>query len=353
MVVNAGGAGLSWLGFDASWSFRDPMLLWVALLLPLALLARIIWRPKAKDFALFQFVPFLPHSHRQHTRILPLLAQVVAVLLMAIALARPQQQQRLPVEREGIDLLLCLDLSSSMSATDLGDAVGGSSVGASSSNGADSNSANQASTRLDFARQAASAFIAVRAADRLGLVAFARDARLVCPPTLDHRSLLTLLNDLEQVPEGREDDATGLGTALARAAVQLRDLPSTSKVIVLLTDGEETVATGGSAAIKPQEAAALCREWGVRVHAIAAGPDAEATRATLQTVTSVTGGRAFAARDATALEQVYAAIDQLERTRFQRLPWRQVDRFLPFLIAGLLLWFSAAWLNKTVWVVRS
>lgn len=334
MVTDAGGAGLNWLGFDASWSFRDPMLLWVTLLLPLALLARIIWRPKAKGFALFQFVPFLPHSHRQHTRILPLLAQVVAVLLMAIALARPQQQQRLPVEREGIDLLLCLDLSSSMAATDLGDT-------------------NQATTRLDFARQAASAFIAVRAADRLGLVAFARDARLVCPPTLDHRSLLTLLSDLEQVPEGREDDATGIGTALARAAVQLRDLPSTSKVIVLLTDGEETVATGGSAAIKPQEAAALCREWGVRVHAIAAGPDAEATRATLQAVTSVTGGRAFAARDATALEQVYAAIDQLERTRFQRLPWRQVDRFLPFLIAGLLLWFAAAWLNKTVWGVRS
>jgi Ca-activated chloride channel family protein len=344
---------VSWLGFDASWSFRDPALLWVAVLLPLALLMRLLWRPKAKDFALFQFVPSLPHSHRQHTRILPLALQCLAVLLMAIALARPQQQQRLPVEREGIDLLLCLDLSSSMAATDL---AGSGSSNDNSNGGADSNrTANddQLTTRLDFARRAASAFIDVRAADRLGLVAFARDARLVCPPTLDHRSLLTLLDDLEQVPEGREDDATGIGTALARAAVQLRDLPSTSKVIVLLTDGEETVATAGSAAIKPQEAAALCREWGVRVHAIAAGPDAEATRATLQAVTSVTGGRAFAARDATALEQVYAAIDQLERTRFQRLPWRQVDRFLPFLIAGLLLWFGAAWLNRSIWRVRS
>lgn len=333
---------MSWLGFDASWSFGDPLLLWTAVLIPIALLARVIWRPKAKDFALFQFVPHLPHSHRQHTRILPLLLQCLAALLMVLAFARPQQQQRLPVEREGIDLLLCLDLSSSMAATDLADNDSQATAQSSPSN-----------TRLDFARRAASAFINKRADDRLGLVAFARDARLVCPPTLDHRSLLTLLADLEQVPEGREDDATGIGTALARAAVQLRDLPSTSKVIVLLTDGEETVATAGSAAIKPKEAAALCREWGVRVHAIAAGPDAEATRATLQAATSVTGGRAFAARDATALEQVYAAIDQLERTRFQQLPWRQVDCHEPFLIAGLILWFLASWLNRMIWRVRS
>ncbi len=347
---------MSWLGFDSSWSFSDPWLLWVALLLPVALLVRIIWRPKARDFAMFRFVPHLPHSHRQHTRILPPLVQSLAVLLMVVALARPQQQQRLPIEREGIDLLLCLDLSSSMAATDLGGAVGsgaGSPGDGDVSTQSNSNAVSQSNTRLDFARQAASSFIKVRAEDRLGLVSFARDARLVCPPTLDHRSLLTLLHDLEQVPEGREDDATGIGTALARAAVQLRDLPSASKVIVLLTDGEETVATAGSAAIKPQEAAALCREWGVRVHAIAAGPDADATRATLQAVTSVTGGRAFAARDATALEQVYGAIDQLERTRFQQLPWRQADRFLPFLIAGLILWFVASWLNRWVWRVRS
>jgi len=325
---------MSWLGFDTSWSFHDPQLLWTALLLPLALLLRLLWRPPAKDFAQFRFVPFLPRSHRQHSRGLPLLLQGTAFLLLVIAFARPQQQQRLPVEKQGIDLLLCLDLSSSMAATDL-------------------NESDSQRTRLDFARSAAGDFISGRPTDRLGLVSFARDARLVCPPTLDHRSLLTLLQDLQQVPEGREDDATGIGTALARAAVHLRDVPSTSKVIVLLTDGEETVATAGSAAIKPQEAAALCREWGVRIHAIAAGPAADATRQTLQAVAATTGGRAFAARDATALQQVYSAIDQLERTRFERLPWRQVDRFLGFLIAGLVMWFAAAWLNRILWRVQS
>lgn len=328
---------MSWLGFDSTWSFADPPFLWLALLVPITVFMRLLWRPAAKDFAQFAFVPFLPRSQRQHARGLPLLLQCLAFLLLVGAMARPQQQQRLPIEEEGIDLLLCLDLSSSMSATDLDDLSAAAEI-----------------TRLDFARNAATQFIDSRPSDRIGLVSFARDAQLICPPTLDHRSLLSLLNDLELVPEGREDDATGIGTALARAAVHLRDIPSNSKVVVLLTDGEETVATDpSSAAIKPLEAAALCRDWNVRVHAIAAGPDAEKTRRTLQGVAAATGGGAFAAQDAAALGQVYAAIDQLERTRFQRLPWRQVDRFLPLLLVGLFLWFAAAWMNRRFWEVQS
>jgi len=326
---------MSWFGFDATWSFANPQLLWLALLMPVALLIRLLRRPPAKDFAQYAFVPFLPRSRRQHTRGIPLLLQGCAWFLLVAAMARPQQQQRLPIEEEGIDLLLCMDLSSSMSATDL-DAL------------------SATATRLDFARSAAVAFIEGRPSDRIGLISFARDAQLICPPTLDHRSLLTLLGDLQLVPEGREDDATGIGTALARAAVHLRDTPSKSKVVVLLTDGEETVATDpSSAAIKPLEAAALSRDWNVRAYAIATGPDAEATRSTLQNVAATTGGRAFAARDGAALEQVYTAIDQLERTRFQRLPWRQVDRFLPFLLGGLLLWFAGVWLRRRFWEVQS
>ena len=328
---------MSWFGLDSTWSFADSYLLWLVLFVPLTIFMRLLWRPPAKNFAQFAFVPNLPRSHRQHSRGLPLLLQCLAFVLLVSAMARPQQQQRLPIEEEGIDLLLCIDLSSSMSATDL-----------------DDTSAALEITRLDFARNAAAQFIENRPSDRIGLVSFARDAQLICPPTLDHRSLLALLQDLELVPEGREDDATGIGTALARAAVHLRDIPSSSKVVVLLTDGEETVATDpSSSAIKPLEAAALCREWKVRVHAIAAGPNAEQTRSTLQGVATTTGGGAFAAEDAAALDQVYTAIDQLERTRFQRLPWRQVDRFMPFLLAGLFLWLAAAWMNRRFWKVQS
>ena len=326
---------MNWADFDAAWSLRDPQFLWLGLLLPTALLIRLMWRPAAKAFAPYAFVPHLPRSLRQRTRVLPLLLQGSAFLLLVVAMARPQQRQRSPVVDEGIDLLLCIDLSSSMAATDL-------------------DPARPTATRLDFARSSASSFIAARPHDRIGLVAFARDARLICPPTLDHRSLLTLLDDLEQVPADHEDDATGIGTALARCAVILRQATSPSKVVVLLTDGEETVAIGAAtAAIRPLEAAILCRDWGVRVHAIATGQDAAKLHGTLSDLSTITGGSAFAAGDAAALEQVYAAIDRLERTRFRRLPWRQVDRFLVLLCAGVALWLAAAWMRRRWWEVAA
>jgi len=301
----------------------------------MALIVRMWRRPSAKAFAPFAFVPLLPRSHKQHTRALPLLLQAAGFLLLVLAMARPQQRERLPVAEQGIDLLLCMDLSSSMAATGL-DPV------------------QKEITRFDLARRAASTFIASRPQDRIGLLGFARDARLVCPLTLDHRSLQSLLQDLQLTPEGREDDATGIGTALARAAVLLKDTGHVSKVVILLTDGEETVATEQTgSAIKPLEAAALCRDWGVRVHAIAAGPDAVATRNSLQSVAALTGGSAFMARDAIALEEVYAAIDQLERTRFERMPWRQVDRFQRFLGVGVFLWLLGAWMRRRFWEVQT
>lgn len=317
-----------------SFSLQDPHLLWWALLLPLAVSIRFLRRPPAKPFAPYAFIPHLPRSTRQRTRALPLLIQVSAFLLLIVAFARPQQRERVPMTEQGIDVLLCLDLSSSMAATDL-DVV------------------SQNTTRLDFARRAAAEFIQARPQDRMGLLAFARDARLICPPTLDHASLQSLLSDLQLTPAGREDDATGIGTALARAAVHLKEAESKSKVVILLTDGEETVATSASsAAIQPIDAAALCRDWGVRVHAIAAGPDAAATRASLQQVTAITGGQSFLAQDAVALKQVYAAIDELERTRFERLPWHQVDRFREALGLALALWMLGAWMRQKWWRVQ-
>ena len=324
-------------------SLHDPHLLWLAGLLPLALGWRLLRRPQAKAFAPYAFVPQLPFSTRQRTRFLPLALQCCAFLLLVIAIARPQQQERAPITEQGIDLLLCMDLSSSMSATDLG---------AEESDPSDGTQA-PVSTRLDFARRAASTFIKARPHDRIGLIAFARDARLVSPPTLDHRSLQGLLQDLEITPAGRKDDATGIGTALARAAVYLKDATSNSKVVILLTDGEETVAAEtSSSAIKPMDAASLCRDWGVRVHAIATGPDAPAARASLQSVVAATRGQAFLAPDAVALQQVYAAIDELERTRFERLPWQQVDRFQPILLLAVALWLLGAWMRRRWWEVQ-
>lgn len=323
---------LPWLGEE--WHWQNPALLWLALLMPVALLVRLVRQPTAKAFAPYPFVPHLPRSLRQQSRLLPLLLESLGVLLLVAAVARPQQRQRVLQEKEGIEVLLCLDQSSSMGATDL--------------------DPQQELTRLEIAKQAAAQFVEGRGQDRLGLFAFARDARLLCPLTLDHPSLLQLLAELETVPVGREDDATGIGTALASAGVSLRDREATSRLIILLTDGEETVATSpGGLAIQPQEAATLCRDWGVRIHTISTGPDALAGRASLQGVAQIAGGQAFAAQDAQALTEVYRAIDELERSRFTRLPWQDVDRYRLFLLAGLGFWTVGLLSRKLWWEARS
>lgn len=323
---------LPWLG--EQWHWQNPELLWLGLVVPIGLLVRVLRRPTAKPFAPYPFVPHLPHSLRQRSRFFPLLLQGLGLLLLVAALARPQQRQRVLQEKEGIEVLLCLDQSSSMAATDL--------------------DPQQELTRLEIAKQAAKLFVEGRDQDRLGLFGFARDARLLCPLTLDHPSLLELLAELETVPVGREDDATGIGTALASAGVSLRDREATSRLIILLTDGEETVATSSRGlAIRPQEAATLCRDWGVRIHTISTGPDALAGRASLQGVARIAGGQAFAAQDAQALAEVYRAIDELERTRFTRLPWQDVDRYRLFLLTGLGFWVLGMWSRKLWWEARS
>lgn len=315
---------------------QDPWLLWIgSIAVGVGLVARLLLRPKAKDFAPFPFVPHLPRSWRQRGRALPLLLQSLGMLALVLALARPQEKQLQPEVEEGIEMLLCLDLSSSMAATDLDPAF-------------------PQKHRLAFAQEAASAFVEAREQDRIGLVSFARDAQLVCPPTQDRRSLQILLQDLRLFPEGDDQDATGIGTALARCVTFLDGSSAPSKVVILLTDGEETVATNpDTASIHPRQAAAFCRASGVRVYTIATGPDAEATRRTLREVAASTGGFAFAAADARALTEVYAAIDQLERARFEELPWRWVDRFQPFLILGILLFGASGLLQRTLWEVRS
>ncbi|MGB0954244.1 MAG: vWA domain-containing protein [Planctomycetota bacterium] len=324
---------LPWLGED--WMLQDPQLLWLLLLVLLGLGLRLALRPKAKDFAPFPFVPQLPRSAKQRSRALPLLLQCLALGFLILAMARPQQKQLQPEVEEGIVMLLCLDLSSSMAATDL-------------------DAQQPERNRLAFAQDAAAAFVEARDQDRLGLVSFARDAKLVCPPTRDRRSLQLLLQDLELFPEDHEQDATGIGTALARCVTFLEGSSAPSKVVILLTDGEETVATSPDvAAIHPRQAAAFCRESGVRVYTIATGPDAEATRRTLREVAASTGGFAFAASDATSLTEVYLAIDQLERARFEELPWRWEDRFPPFLLAGLLLFGLSGLLQRSLWEVRA
>jgi Ca-activated chloride channel family protein len=310
-----------------------PWLTLLAALVPVALAIRL-WRgaptvlfapatflsaPDASDAA-------LPRSWRARLVPLPRVLQVLALLLVVLAVARPVERVPLPPQTEGIDILLCLDTSSSMDADDM----------------------DARRTRLEVARDAAAQFVADRKDDRIGLLCFARYPDVRCPLTLDHAALTTFLSEVTTVDGDGPEDATGIGTAVARAAQVLHGSVAPSKVVILLTDGEENVSTATEPGeIAPLHAAQLCEKLGVRVYTIAAGvdgDDAGGARAPIDTrqveqLSERTGGAFFTARDAAAVEGVYASIDRLETVELAEPRHRLEERFLPFLLAaaGFLL----------------
>ncbi len=256
----------------------------------------------------------LPRGLRARLRHLPLVLHALGLLLAIVALSRPVHRTPLPRQAEGIDILLCLDVSSSMGATDL----------------------DRSRTRLEVVRQAALAFVQGRPEDRIGLLTFARYPDLRCPPTLDHQALAEFLRLVQMVPADGAEDATGIGTAAARAAQILQSAPGRSRIAILLSDGSENVASAQAPdEIAPLHAAQLCQQLGLRVYTITAGDGPEP--AELKELASRTGGRSFQARDSGAVQQVYAAIDRLEKTALAEERHLTDERFLPFLLLGIAL----------------
>jgi Ca-activated chloride channel homolog len=299
----------------------EPLYLLLLLLLPLGLLRR----RAAVKFAAGRFLGAgLPASWRVRLRFLPRVALVLGMVFLVVALSRPVKRVPLPATTEGIDIFLCLDLSSSMAQTDM----------------------DPERTRLDVAREAALEFVAGRKDDRIGLVTFARFADLSCPLTLDHDALLTILGAVSLVEGDGPEDATGIGSAVALAARALEDGAGRSKVVILLTDGEENVArTAEPGEIPPMHAAQLCGRLGIRVYSIVAGlgsRDSGGQWVPLDTaqvfdLAKRTGGRFFTARDAPAAADVYREIDRLEKAEIEEPRFEIVERFLPFLLVGLAL----------------
>jgi Ca-activated chloride channel family protein len=326
-----------------------PGFLLLALLPPLALLLRRLSGAPAVRFAAGQFVRrriagpgggrSLPRTVRGRLVGLPAALAVCGLLLVVVAVARPVRKVAVPRVKEGIDIVLCIDVSSSMALRDM----------------------DPERTRLDVAKEAADSFLAGRPGDRIGLISFARYPDLRCPPTLDHAALAELMSSTDFVESDGPEDATGIGTAAARAADVLRRGSARSKVVIVFTDGEENVARADTPdEIAPIHAAQLCEELGVKVHAIAAGlggqgPSGEFvpldTRQ-LERLAERTGGKFFAARDASAVAGVYREIDALEKVEFEEPLYRTEESFRPFLLAALVLLGLGALLGATVLRVR-
>jgi len=314
-------------------SLLAPGFLLLALLIPLGLLARrrrgastVLFAPGADD---------LPRTWRVRAAPLPGLLQVAGLLLVVWALARPAERVLLPQQSAGIDIMLCVDTSSSMKANDL----------------------DVARTRLEVAKGAAASFVAGRRHDRIGLVSFARFPDLACPPTRDHDALREFLRGLVMVESDGPEDATGIGAAVARAAQVLESGEAKAKVVILLTDGEENIATADKPnEIAPVHAAQLCRELGVKVYAVAAGlgrRDRSGNWVKLDTkqleiLAEATGGRFFRAADAPSMGQVYRDIDALEKTGIVEPRHEIREKFLPYLAAAVSLILTGMLLQSTV-----
>lgn len=330
--------------FEAATGLRlvDPVWLAIGLLVPVAWWfghrgrrPAVVFGPAAFTSAMAGDGAPRPRSLRVRLLGVPRGLQVLGMLALALALARPVQRDELPLTTRGIDIVLCLDLSSSMEAKDL----------------------DPTRTRVEIAKTAASAFVRGRPHDRIGLVCFARYPDLRCPLTLDHRALLEFLDGVELVDKEGPEDATGIGTALARSVQVLRGGDARSKVVILLTDGEENVATAETPdEIAPVHAAQLCAELGVRAYTISAGvgtTDLDGNPVPIDTtqlerVASKTGGRFFSAKDANAVEAVYEAIDELETVEFDEPRYKIEERYLPFLLTALTLLLAGRFLGATV-----
>jgi Ca-activated chloride channel homolog len=247
---------------------------------------------------------------------------VVFWTALLLGLARPQQSLgEKPQKKEGIDILLCLDTSSSMEAQDL------------------------RPNRLAAAKTVSEAFVKSRPNDRIGLVVYAGIALTQCPLTTDHGTLELLLKRI--FPGITQRDGTAIGNAIATCVNRLKDIPGESKVVILLTDGRSNAGE-----IEPVKAAELAAEFGIRIYAIGVGTESTVAylqgagidMETLNLVAGTTGGKAFRATNNEGLEEIYREIDRLEKVEREEKPEILYRELMVYpSLAALLLIFGLLW----------
>jgi Ca-activated chloride channel family protein len=325
--------------------FADPLFL---LGVPVSLCILAFGRARrGRAVGRVSLLPFEPlRSLRQRLAFLPTTLSAVALALAFIALARPLRGNVVEDRTsEGVDLLLVVDRSGSMGHMDMQSGL----------------------TRLDVVKDVVLDFARRRmsdvegASDYVGLISFARYPRVVCPFTLDADGLTGFLEGVEIV-EDQAEDGTAIGVGLAKAVQLLAESTAKSKVVVLLTDGENN-----GTEIAPLEAARLAAEKQIRVHTVFAAKHEmvhdpfrggwvpsgrEPDTRELEEIARLTGGSFFRARDRAGLEATYAEIERMERTpRTSRRFEEARDLYLyPLLLC--VGFYAAAWLSSSTWARR-
>lgn len=317
---------------------------WFALLLPLPLLFRWLFPLRKKNLesvaelhfpALERLKSAFSAGEMVKTRSDPLFFLLLSLswLFLVIALMQPEKvDQFKQVKNKGYDLMLAVDISASMQAVDF-------------------STQTKTISRLDATKDVVSKFVLGREGDRIGLVTFGENAYLHVPLTLDTISVSRMLND---TVSGMAGNATAIGDAIGLSVRTLRERPEGSRVLVLLTDGEDNASS-----IPPLEAAKLAKQYGIRIYTIGVGKDdlvpfptqyggygmakVSMDEKLLKEIANLTGGQYFLATDKKALESIYTKINLLEKTEANHTLFliREPFYYYPLALAmGLLLLLS-------------
>ena len=276
-------------------------------------------------------------SWKIYLRHVPFLLRMVLIALLIVVLARPQSTNSWQnSSTEGIDIMLAMDISSSMLAQDL------------------------KPNRLEAAKDVAASFINGRQNDNIGLVVFAAESFTQCPLTTDHTVLLNLFKDIQP---GIIQDGTSIGLGLANAVSRIKDSQAKSKVIILLTDG-----VNNAGEIAPVTASEIAKTFGVRVYTIGGGTQGEAPypfqtafgiqyqnvpveidEPTLKQIAATTGGQYFRATDNASLKAIYEEIDQMEKTKISVQEFsKKQEEYMQWALLVLLLLLVEVLLKNTL-----
>ena len=309
--------------------WANPEYLWLLTIVPI-LIVWYLFRHKKRNpeisfsgIRVFEEMPKSPKTWLIHSLFI---LRILVLSLLIIALARPQSvSSKQDINIEGIDIVMALDVSSSMLARDF------------------------KPDRLEASKQVAKEFISRRPNDRVSLVIFSGEAFTQVPLTTDHQMIYTLFREIES---GMIEDGTAIGDGLATAVSRLKDSDAISKVIILLTDG---VNNAGS--LDPRSAAEMAKMFGIRAYTIGVGSqgyapypvqtpygiqiqqmEVQIDEELLQQIATTTGGQYFRAEDNDKLREIYNEIDKLEKSKIDIQEFRKKhEKFLPFAIWALIL----------------
>jgi Ca-activated chloride channel homolog len=322
------------------YSFANPQMFYFLLVL-IPIIAWYVFRQKKLNASLqvstTRNLEQLPKSWKHYLRHLLFVITCIVLSLIIIAMARPQSSESWEnTSTEGIDIVMAIDVSTSMLARDL------------------------KPDRLEAAKDVATQFIAGRPYDRIGLVIFSGESFTQCPITTDHSVVTNLLRNTET---GVIEDGTAIGNGLATAVARLKDSKAVSKVIILLTDGENNMGE-----VPPLTAAEIAKTFGVRVYTIGVGTIGTApypvqtpfgTRIqdipvkideeSLKSIASTTGGVYYRATDNAKLKAIYEKIDALEKSKIEVKEFsKKQEEFQPYALAAMLLLISGVLLKISV-----